>query len=121
VRAAILLLLEPIGGWGHCQPWRAGTAQAEYAVGQVTRTGRDHHPAVVRVVAELVREAGAGSDWRQPRHGGFQRVAEKSGIARAAAESGAELVEFNDTVELRVAVPFDASPWPGLTGSGQDH
>jgi uncharacterized protein (DUF362 family)/Pyruvate/2-oxoacid:ferredoxin oxidoreductase delta subunit len=59
------------------------------------------HPTVVRVVAELVREAGGrvliGDS---PGIGGFQRVAERSGIARAAAESGAELVEFHATVDL---------------------
>jgi uncharacterized protein (DUF362 family)/Pyruvate/2-oxoacid:ferredoxin oxidoreductase delta subunit len=59
------------------------------------------HPVVVRAVAELVREAGGRAlIGDSPGIGGFQRVADKSGIARAAAESGAELIEFNATVDL---------------------
>jgi uncharacterized protein (DUF362 family)/Pyruvate/2-oxoacid:ferredoxin oxidoreductase delta subunit len=59
------------------------------------------HPTLVRVVSELVREAGGkvliGDS---PGIGGFQRVAEKCGIAGAATESGADLVEFTATVDL---------------------
>lgn len=59
------------------------------------------HPVLVHVVAELVREAGAtvlvGDS---PGMGSCQRVAERTGIARAALESGAELVAFDDTVDL---------------------
>jgi uncharacterized protein (DUF362 family)/Pyruvate/2-oxoacid:ferredoxin oxidoreductase delta subunit len=59
------------------------------------------HPAVVRAVAELVREVGGRAlIGDSPGIGSFGRVADKSGIARAAAESGAELVEFYDTVDL---------------------
>jgi uncharacterized protein (DUF362 family)/Pyruvate/2-oxoacid:ferredoxin oxidoreductase delta subunit len=59
------------------------------------------HPAVVRVVADLVREAGGRvSIGDSPGIGSFQRVADKSGIAGAAAESGADLIEFNATVDL---------------------
>lgn len=59
------------------------------------------HPALVRAVAELVKEAGGivliGDS---PGIGGFQRVAEKSGIAAAARDSGATLVEFSESLEL---------------------
>jgi uncharacterized protein (DUF362 family)/Pyruvate/2-oxoacid:ferredoxin oxidoreductase delta subunit len=52
-------------------------------------------------VAELVRETGAtvliGDS---PGIGGFQRVAERTGISRAARESGAELVPFEETIEV---------------------
>jgi len=102
VRAAILLLLEPLGGMRSfvksgerilLKPNMLSVKSPEQAV--------TTHPAVVRVVAELVREAGGrvliGDS---PGMGGFQRVADKSGIARAAAESGAELIEFNSTVDL---------------------
>lgn len=65
------------------------------------------HPALVRVVAELVSEAGGivliGDS---PGIGGFQRVAEKSGIADAARSSGATLVEFNDVVTLKGSGTF---------------
>jgi len=101
-RAAILMLLEPLGGMGSfvrpgerilLKPNMLSVKSPEQAV--------TTHPAVVRVVAELVREAGGrvliGDS---PGMGGFQRVAARSGIARAAKESGAELVEFNATVDL---------------------
>lgn len=102
MRSAIIRLLEPIGGIGAfvkagetvlLKPNMLSVKSPEQAV--------TTHPAVVRAVAELVREAGGlvlvGDS---PGIGGFQRVADKSGIARAAQESGAELVEFDDTVEL---------------------
>lgn len=65
------------------------------------------HPALVRAVAELVKEAGGivliGDS---PGIGGFQRVAEKSGIAAAARDSGAALVEFSDSLEMRASGRF---------------
>ena len=60
------------------------------------------HPSLVRVVAELVREAGGivliGDS---PGFGGFFRVADKCGISEAARDSGSTLVEFNEAVELQ--------------------
>ena len=65
------------------------------------------HPALVQVVAELVKEAGGITlIGDSPGIGGFQRVADKSGIATAARDSGATLVEFNDTVEMRGSGTF---------------
>jgi len=60
------------------------------------------HPALVKVVSDLVREAGCqvliGDS---PGIGGFQRVAERSGIRQAAVESGATLTPFDTVVEVR--------------------
>ncbi len=60
------------------------------------------HPVLVRVVAELVMAAGGevliGDS---PGLGGFRRVAERSGIRRAAEECGARLVPFDDIVEVQ--------------------
>lgn len=65
------------------------------------------HPALVRAVAELVKEAGGivliGDS---PGIGGFQRVAEKSGVAAAARDSGATLVEFSESLELCASGTF---------------
>jgi uncharacterized protein (DUF362 family)/Pyruvate/2-oxoacid:ferredoxin oxidoreductase delta subunit len=102
VRAAILLLLEPLGGIGaFVRPAETVLLKPNLLSAKSPEQAVTTHPSVVRVVAELVREAGGrvliGDS---PGIGGFQRVAEKSGIARAAAESGAELVEFNATVDL---------------------
>ena len=59
------------------------------------------HPEVLRGVIELVKEAGGiplvGDS---PGIGGFRRVAEKSGILRVIEETGAEPVEFAETVEV---------------------
>ena len=102
VRAAIVPLLEPLGGMGaFVRPGERVLLKPNMLSVKSPEQAVTTHPAVVRVVAELVREAGGqvliGDS---PGIGGFQRVADKSGIARAAAESGAELVEFNDTVDL---------------------
>jgi len=102
VRAALLQLLEPLGGIGaFVRPGERILLKPNMLSVKTPEQAVTTHPAVVRAVAELVREAGGrvliGDS---PGIGGFQRVADRSGIARAAAESGAELVEFNDTVEL---------------------
>ncbi|MDA8412291.1 MAG: DUF362 domain-containing protein [Desulfobacteraceae bacterium] len=102
VRAAILSLLEPLGGIGSfVRPGERVLLKPNMLSVKSPEQAVTTHPAIVRVVAELVREAGGrvliGDS---PGIGGFQRVADRSGIARAAAESGAELVEFDDTVDL---------------------
>lgn len=56
------------------------------------------HPALVRVVAELVQQAGGevliGDS---PGIGTLERVAEKSGIAAVARELGVQLIAFKET------------------------
>lgn len=66
------------------------------------------HPAVVKVIAEMVREAGAHPIIGDSPGGPFTRVLlerayRKSGLARVAEETGAEL---NFNLE-QVTVPFD--------------
>lgn len=59
------------------------------------------HPEVVRAVIELVREAGGiplvGDS---PGVGGLVKVAETCGILQAVRETGIELVEFRESVEM---------------------
>lgn len=59
------------------------------------------HPEVVRAVIELVRDAGGiplvGDS---PGVGKLVKVAETSGILRVVKESGAELVEFREALEV---------------------
>jgi uncharacterized protein (DUF362 family)/Pyruvate/2-oxoacid:ferredoxin oxidoreductase delta subunit len=102
VRAAILLLLEPLGGMGaFVRPGERILLKPNMLSVKSPEQAVTTHPAVVRVVADLVREAGGRAViGDSPGIGGFQRVADKSGIARAAAESGAELIEFDATVDL---------------------
>lgn len=103
LRQAVIRLLEPLGGIsafinsGDQVLLKPNLLSAKEPAKAVTT-----HPAVVRVVAELVREAGGvvliGDS---PGIGGFLRVAEKSGISDAAHDSGASLVEFKDGVEVQ--------------------
>jgi len=108
LRRDLIQLLEPLGGISAfvnrgerilLKPNMLSAKKPEQAV--------TTHPALVMVVAELVREAGGivliGDS---PGIGGFMRVAEKSGIAAAARESGATLVEFNDVVSLNGSGTF---------------
>jgi uncharacterized protein (DUF362 family)/Pyruvate/2-oxoacid:ferredoxin oxidoreductase delta subunit len=103
LRQAVIKLLEPIGGIGTfissgdrvlLKPNMLAAKEPDMAV--------TTHPSLVRVVAELARDAGGivliGDS---PGIGGFLRVAEKCGIYEAARESGAALVEFNEGVELQ--------------------
>jgi uncharacterized protein (DUF362 family)/ferredoxin len=110
LRESVVRLLEPIGGISafiNCgervllKPNMLAAKSPDLAV--------TTHPSLVRVVAELVREAGGivliGDS---PGIGGFLRVAEKSGIYDAARDSGAALVEFNEAVELQGSGTFRA-------------
>lgn len=102
LRDAVAALLEPLGGIGAfvgagervlLKPNMLAARAPEMAV--------TTHPLLVRVVAELVREAGAtvlvGDS---PGMGGYQHVVERTGIGRATLEAGAELVAFDETVAL---------------------
>lgn len=65
------------------------------------------HPEILRGVIALVKEAGGiplvGDS---PGIGSLRKVAEKSGILRVIEESGAELVEFSEPVEVSGAGVF---------------
>ena len=108
LRQAVITLLEPIGGisaFVDCgdrvllKPNMLSAKEPDMAV--------TTHPALVQIVAELVREAGGVAlIGDSPGIGGFLRVAEKSGIQEAARESGAELMEFIEGVELQGAGTF---------------
>ncbi|MFZ2950498.1 MAG: DUF362 domain-containing protein [Desulfuromonadaceae bacterium] len=103
LRHAVIKLLEPMGGLsafissGDRVLLKPNMLAAKEPALAVTT-----HPNLVRVVAELVKEAGGvpliGDS---PGIGGFLKVADKSGISEAARNSGATLVEFNEAVELR--------------------
>ncbi len=103
LRLDVIRLLEPIGGISAfiCRGDRVllkpNLLSAKEPDKAVTT-----HPSLVRVVAELVMEAGGivmiGDS---PGIGGFSRVAGKCGMSEAARESGAALVEFKEGVELQ--------------------
>src|SRR6185369_17435603 len=108
LREQVMSLLKPLGGIesfvarGERVLLKPNMLSAKPPEAAVTT-----HPALVRVVAELVREAGGVAlIGDSPGIGGFLRVAEKSGIQEAARESGAELMEFIEGVELQGAGTF---------------
>jgi len=108
LRRTVIKLLEPLGGMaafissGDRVLLKPNLLSAKEPDKAVTT-----HPAIVRVVAELVREAGGivliGDS---PGIGGFMRVAEKSGIYDAARGSGAALIEFKEGIELQGSGTF---------------
>lgn len=103
LREAVQALLEPLGGInafvnsGETVLLKPNMLSAKHPDAAVTT-----HPVLVRVLADLVREAGAtvliGDS---PGIGGFERVAERTGIALAAEQSNSRLVPFNDSIELQ--------------------
>jgi len=102
VKDALARLLEPLGGIGALvSPGETVLLKPNLLSAKTPDQAVTTHPAIVRAVAELVRATGArvliGDS---PGIGSFQKVAEKSGIARVANECGAELTEFDTTVEL---------------------
>jgi uncharacterized protein (DUF362 family)/Pyruvate/2-oxoacid:ferredoxin oxidoreductase delta subunit len=102
VKAALVRLLEPLGGMGAFV--RAGERvllKPNMLSAKAPEKAVTTHPEVLRGVIELVKEAGGlplvGDS---PGIGGFRRVAEKSGILRVIEETGAEPAEFGETVEV---------------------
>lgn len=108
LKTAVIALLEPWGGIAaFVGPGERVLLKPNMLAAKAPDAAVTTHPVVVRVVADLVREAGAivliGDS---PGIGGFQRVTERTGIAQAARESGAELTQFDDTVEVQGSGTF---------------
>jgi len=103
VRKAIISLLEPLGGAGaFVRPGDRVLLKPNLLSAKAPEAAVTTHPAVVKAVAELLRDAGCRvMIGDSPGIGTFRKVAEKCGIAQAARESGAELVEFTETVEIK--------------------
>lgn len=103
LREAVEKLLEPLGGIGaFTGPGERVLLKPNMLAARPPEAAVTTHPALVRVMAELVRGTGARvMIGDSPGIDGFRRVAERTGIGRAALESGAELVPFDETVELQ--------------------
>ena len=103
LRKAVQALLEPLGGMEtFVKPGELVLLKPNMLSGKHPDAAVTTHPALVRVVAELVREIGAtvviGDS---PGIGGFERVAERTGIAQAALESGCKLTAFDESIEMQ--------------------
>lgn len=103
VRDAVVGLLEPLGGMGRfVGPGERVLLKPNMLAAKSPEAAVTTHPVLVRVVAELVREAGGEAlVGDSPGLGGFRRVAERTGIWLAAQEGGARLVPFDATVEVQ--------------------
>ena len=102
VHRALSRLLEPLGGMSaFVRPGERVLLKPNMLAAKSPDKAVTTHPDVVEGVVRLVREAGGipliGDS---PGIGGFQRVAEKSGILRVALETGAELTEFSEEREV---------------------
>ncbi len=102
LKSALVALLEPLGGMkafvskGERVLLKPNMLSAKNPSSAVTT-----HPAIVKAVADMALAEGCmvmiGDS---PGTGSFQRVAEISGIAAAARESGCALVPFDNVQEL---------------------
>ena len=102
VKDGLIRLLEPLGGMeAFVHPGERVLIKPNMLSAKAPEKAVTTHPEVVRGMIELVKEAGGvplvGDS---PGVGSCRRVAEKSGILRVIEESGAELVEFVDSVEV---------------------
>ena len=102
MKNAMILLLAPLGGMGAfvshgervlLKPNMLSARPPEAAV--------TTHPEVLRAAIELVQEAGGVAlVGDSPGIGGMLKVAEKSGMLAVIRETGAELTEFAEPVEV---------------------
>ena len=102
VKDAMIRLLEPLGGMAaFVLPGERVLLKPNMLYAKAPECAVTTHPEVLRAAIELVREAGGiplvGDS---PGFGDFRKVAEKSGLLRVAEETGAELVEFAEAVEV---------------------
>jgi uncharacterized protein (DUF362 family) len=102
VRNAMLRVLAPLGGMGaFVRPGERVLLKPNMLSAKTPDAAVTTNPEIVRAVIELVREAGAipfvGDS---PGIGKLQRVAEKCGIMQVLEETGTELVEFTEPVQV---------------------
>lgn len=108
IKSGIIRLLAPLGGMGAfvgsgervlLKPNMLSAKPPDAAV--------TTHPEVLRAVIELVQEAGGVAlVGDSPGIGGIDRVAERSGMLSVINETGAELTEFAESVEVSGAGTF---------------
>ena len=108
LRHAVIKLLEPIGGISaYIRSGDRVLLKPNLLAAKDPDKAVTTHPALVRVVADLVREVGGivliGDS---PGIGGFLKVTEKTGMKKAAEESKAALIEFNESIELQGSGTF---------------
>ncbi|MFH1029578.1 MAG: DUF362 domain-containing protein [Pseudomonadota bacterium] len=103
LRESVISLLKPLGGIeSFVKPGERVLLKPNMLAGKHPDLAVTTHPALVRVVAELVMEVGCEvMIGDSPGFGGFSSVAEHTGIQKAAKENGARLVPFDETIEVQ--------------------
>lgn len=102
VKAALARLLAPFGGMAaFVRPGERVLLKPNMLAAKAPEKAVTTHPAVLRAAIELVKEAGGTPlVGDSPGIGGIRRVAEKSGMLAVIEETGAQLVEFSETLEV---------------------
>lgn len=107
LRESITALLQPLGGMGRfVKPGQTVLLKPNLLAGKPPEAAVTTHPVLIKVVIELVQQAGGKAlVGDSPGLGAFERVAEKTGISRVVEATGGQLV------------PFSAVRRVGLTGT----
>ncbi len=104
ILAALQRVLTPLGGMEKFVPKGARVlVKPNLVFGRKVETGINTHPALVRAVLILAKEAGAA--WLgvgdSPGYGTARGAAKNCGILEVVRDEGAELVEFTSTGQVR--------------------
>jgi uncharacterized protein (DUF362 family)/ferredoxin len=104
----LVAVLQPLGGIGQfVKPGQRVLLKPNLLAGKLPEAAVTTHPALVKVVMKLVQQVGGevlvGDS---PGIGSFERVAEKTGIARAVAAAGGRLVPFGETRVIKTSGTF---------------
>ena len=102
VHEGLVRLLAPLGGMqAFVSPGERVLLKPNMLYAKAPEFAVTTHPEVLRSAILLVQEAdGVPLVGDSPGFGDFRKVAEKSGMLRIVEETGAELVEFADAVEV---------------------
>jgi uncharacterized protein (DUF362 family)/NAD-dependent dihydropyrimidine dehydrogenase PreA subunit len=108
IRASMQRLLEPLGGIGaFIRPGERVLIKPNLLAARPPEKAVTTHPAIVRELILLVRQAGAiplvGDS---PGIGGLRKVAERSGILAVLEETKTELVAFDEIAEVSSSGTF---------------
>lgn len=108
IKSGIIRLLAPLGGMGaFVGPGERVLLKPNMLSAKPPEAAVTTHPEVLRAVVELVQEAGGVAlVGDSPGIGGIDRVAERSGMLSVINETGAELTEFAESVEVSGAGTF---------------
>ena len=108
VRSAVVRLLAPLGGMtAFVRPGERVLLKPNMLSAKLPEQAVTTHPSVLRAVIELVQQAGGTAlVGDSPGIGGLRRVAEKSGMLAVIEATGAQLVEFSETVEVAASGSF---------------